>query len=150
MPGTDLLPDAAGIYGVHGLALGAAEGFAEFVEVLDGAVDTPLAGRVWIDENELAGDAVGLIHAPHLSEANEVALGFSVVVDFVVDGFALCGERVEQGHVGDAEAAIVGGVFAEGEVAVEVERGRVSLGGGSFKSVVFAGDAFGALLEGFE
>jgi hypothetical protein len=38
-----VLPDAAGIYWVHGLAFFAAEGLAEGVEILDGAVDAPAA-----------------------------------------------------------------------------------------------------------
>ena len=41
-----MLPDAAGVHRIHGLALGAAEGLAELVEVLHRAVDAPAAGRV--------------------------------------------------------------------------------------------------------
>jgi hypothetical protein len=45
----------------------------------------------------------------------------------------LFGQRVEQGDPGDAQAAVVGGVFAQGELAVELCCGQVAVCGGASK-----------------
>ncbi len=57
------------------------------------------------------------------------------------------GERVEQRHVGDAQAAVVGGVLAEGELAVEVLGGDAVVRGRRFEAVVLLDFAVGALVE---
>ncbi len=90
-------------YRVHRLTLGAVEGLAELIEVLNGTVCSPSAGRVGIGERKLASRLLGLVLAPHLGESDEVALRLGVAVNLVVDGFALGGQRVEQGHIGDSQ-----------------------------------------------
>ncbi len=140
--GFGLLPDAAAaVFGHHGLAWVAAEGFAELGEVLDCAFDAPLPGGVGVGFGAVDGGLLGFVLAPDLAEADEEALGGGVAVLFRGGGGVLGGEGVEQGLVGDADAAVVGGVFTQGEVAVEV------LAGGYGEAVVFLGLAFGAVLE---
>ena len=81
----DGLPDTAGVRRVHGLTFVAAEGLAELVEVLHCAVDPPAAGGVRIGERRLTRRLFGLVLAPHLGKADEVALRLSVAVDLFVD-----------------------------------------------------------------
>src|ERR1035438_7253304 len=92
------LPDAAGVDGNHGLALGAAEGLAELVEVLHRAVGPPAAGGVGVGEGQLTGRLLGPVFAPDLGKSEEVALRLGIAVNLIVDGFALGSEGVEQGH----------------------------------------------------
>ena len=68
----------------------------------------------------LARRLLGLVLAPDLGESEEIALCLGVAVDLVVDGFAFLGQGIQQRHVGDAQTAIIGGVFAQGELAVEL------------------------------
>ena len=108
-----------------------------------------LPGECGSTSTSWRADLVGLVLAPHLGEADEVALRLGVAVDLVVDGFALRRQRVQQRHVGDAQAAVVGGVFAQGELAVQLECRGVALGRGRFKAAVLVGDAIGPLLKCF-
>jgi hypothetical protein len=91
------------------------------------AVGAPAAGLSGIGERGLAGRLLGLVLAPDLAEAEEVALRLGVAVDLVVDRLALRGKRIQQRQPGDAQAAVVGRVFAQRELAVEVLRGRVAV-----------------------
>ena len=79
------LPDPAGVHRVHRLALLAAKGLSERIEVLHRSVDPPDAGRVWIHQSRLPGRCIGLVLAPDLREADEVALCLGVAVHLVVD-----------------------------------------------------------------
>ena len=79
-------------------------------------------------------------------ERNEEALCRCVAVRFAVHvqrlgHFAGLGQRHHQRLVGDADAAVVGGVFAQRQVAVQV------LPRSDLEAVVFLGGALGALLE---
>ena len=67
----------------------------------------------------------------------------------VVDGFALGGKGVEQRHIGDPQAAVVGGVFAQCEFSVQLLLRQAIVRGGSFKPAIFVYFAIGALGEGF-
>ena len=101
-----------------------------------------------IGERRLAGRGLGLVLAPDLAEAKKVTLRLGIAIDLVGDGLALGGEGVEQSHPGDAQAAIIGGVFAQGQFAVELLRGNVVVGWGGLKTVVFGHFAVGAFGEG--
>ena len=100
-----------------------------------------------IGQRKLAGRLLGLVGAPHLRKADEEALRRGVAVYLVVDGLAFLRERVEQSQVGDAQAAIVGGVLAQRELAVQVLRGDSVVGGRRLKAVVLLDFAIGALVE---
>ena len=141
------LPDAAGVLGVHGLSDMASECFAKLVEVLHRAVDAPTAWRVRVDHGALASGLIGFVLTPDLGKSEEVPLLFGVAVDLVVDGFAVLGQDVEQSHVCDAQAAIVGGVFAEGQLAIELGLRDVAVGRSCFKAAVLGDFAIGALDE---
>ena len=60
----------------------------------------------------------------------------------------MSGQRVEQGHVGDAQAAIVSCVLAQRQFAVQLLCRRVALGRRRLKAAVLVGHAIGALGEG--
>ena len=135
-------PNPAGVFRHHGLAHVAAEGFAELVEVADRSVGAEHAGRVRIGFGGDAGNLLGAILTPHLPKADEVALGFGVAVDLVVDALALFGERGQQRLPGDADAAVVRGIFTEGELAIDVDAGN------RLEAAVFIDLAVEALLEG--
>src|SRR5271163_2177127 len=78
---TSLLPDATGMFRIHRLALLAAKSLAEFLEVLHRAVGSPAARRVRICDRKLPRRLVGLILAPDLAKAQEVALRLGIAVD---------------------------------------------------------------------
>src|ERR1700758_5470686 len=68
------LPGAAGARGRHhGIALLAAEGLAELVEVLHGALDAPLAGGVRVGLGLVDGSLLRLRATPDLGEGDEEA-----------------------------------------------------------------------------
>src|SRR6185503_2529436 len=112
-------PDPAGFYRVHRLTLSAVEGFAELIEVLNGAVCPPPARRVGIGERKLASGLFGLVLAPNLGESDEVTLRLGVAINLFVDGLALGGQRVEQGHISYAKAAVVRGILAQRQFPIE-------------------------------
>ena len=58
------------------------------------------------------------------------------------------GQRVQQRHVGDAQAAVVGRVLAQGELAVQLLRRDVALRRSRLKAAVLVGHAVGPLGEG--
>ena len=145
--GGNRLPDPAGIHRDHGFARGAAKGLAELVEVLHRAIHAPAAGRVRISQRHLASYLLGLVLAPYLGKAEEVALGLGVAIDLVVDGFALRRQGVKQSHVGDAKAAVVSRVFAQGELAVQILRRYTVMCRGGLKAAVFSRFAVGPLDE---
>src|SRR5580692_1068321 len=57
------------------------------------------------------------------------------------------GESIDEGHVGDAKASVVGRVFAQSEMAVQVLRGSLAGGRGNLEAAVLVGDTFGARSE---
>src|ERR1700682_1763081 len=89
-----------------------------------------------------------MVFAPHLGEADEIALTFSEAVNFFGYGFALGGKSVKQCQVGDAQAAVVGGVFAQCELSVELLLRSIAVGGSSFKAGVLLRLAVGSLDKG--
>src|SRR5271165_4963175 len=118
------LPDDAGLLGHHGLSLMAAEGFAELVEILHGAVHPEHPWRMGIGAGGDAGRFVGDVLTPDLSIGDEEALGRSVAVDLLRHGVAsLAGEDAHEGLISDANAAVIGGIFAESELAVQLLSG---------------------------
>src|ERR1700757_2457736 len=78
-------PHPAGVLRIHGLTLFAAEGFAELVEVLHGAIHAPLSRRMGIGKRPLARRLLCLVLAPYLGEPDKVALLFGVAVNLVLD-----------------------------------------------------------------
>ena len=118
----------AGVYqtrqavgGDHGGALFAAEGGAEAGLVDDGAVGAEVVGGVGVGEDLLA-DAFGAgVFALVLREGDVEALRAGVAVDLLVEVDVVLLGAVEVGHVGEQKAAVVGGVFAEGELAVDLD-----------------------------
>src|SRR5882757_878559 len=77
----DRLPDAAGVGRCHRLTNLAAEGLAELVEVLHAPVDAPHSGGVRVGLGPQASGLLARVLAPHLAEADEVALSRSVVLN---------------------------------------------------------------------
>src|SRR6185437_527314 len=143
LPGT-----AAAGCGHHGVALLAAEGLAELVEVLHRALDAPLAGGVGVGFGLVDGSLLRLRAAPDLREGDEEALVGGVAVPLAIDvaGIrlrALLLQRVLKSLEGDADAGVVSRVFTEGEMAVEVD----PCSRGDLKAVVLVGVALAALLE---
>ena len=90
-----------------------------------------------IGEGALTRLLRGLVLAPHLPEAQKETLFRRVSVD----GGALAVQRVFHGHVGDAHPAVVSGVLAQRQLAVQL---HVIHGGETGKLV---GDTGRALFE---
>ena len=82
------------------------------------------------------------VFALRLSNRNKEALGCGISIDLVVDALALLGERGDQRLPCDANSAVVGGILAESQPAVEVDAGY------GLKAVVLIDFAIEALLEG--
>src|SRR6266702_2677156 len=139
------LPYSAGLLRVHGLAFLAAESFAKLVEVLHASIDTPTARRVGVYQRRLASGLFGLVLAPHLGKSQEIALFLGVAIDLVVYGFALRCKCIEQCQVGDAQAAVVGSVLTQGQLAIELLCWGVAFSRGSLKAAVFIHFAVGSL-----
>jgi hypothetical protein len=72
-----------------------------------------------IGQSRLACGLLSLVLAPDLRKSKEEALRLCVAIDLVIDRFALRSERIEKRHISDAQAAVVGGIFAQGEFAIE-------------------------------
>ncbi len=122
----------------------AAEGGGEAGLVLDDAVDADGIGGVGVGEDEGAdGFGVGVL-APVLRVGDVEALRAGEAVDLLVDVDVLIFGALEVGHEGEEHAAVVGGVFAEGEAAVDLD---VVDGG---EAAVLVGEAVGAGLEVLE
>src|SRR5271170_4424942 len=119
--GCAVLPHAAGVHRRHGLAGLAAEGLAHLWHVLHHAVDAELARRVRIGLHLQANLCGTDAAAPVLSEGDEEFLNWRIAVRVLrleVDVLAL---RVcQEGHVGEAQAAVVGRVLAQRELAVHL------------------------------
>src|SRR5436305_14890713 len=130
-------PDPAGVLANNLAAGGAVEGLLELGHVGDDAVDPVAAGGVGVGLGAQLGALLGGGLAPDLAPAEEEAL---LGGEAVARGFRRGLEGFLQGRQGDADAAVVGGVLAEGEAAVEV--GVAGDGEGR----VFVGEAGGALL----
>src|SRR5438552_15384121 len=136
-------PRPAGVLPHHRLPRLAGEGLLELLHVGDGADDTELTRRVRIGLGELPGLGLGDVLAPHVGEAEEEAL----LRREALDGRALLAlERLLQRAEGHAGAAVVRGVLAQGEAAVQVD---VAVDGvlHAHEPVVLLGDAVRALLE---
>src|SRR5205085_7655440 len=114
----------------------------EFRHVLQHAVYPITPGRMWIYADQHAGKFGTSLLAPYPAHAEEEALLGSVAVNLfcglaariLSDGFAQGGQR-------DAGAAVIGGIFAQRQLAVELE---VVYGD---EVPVLVGDAAGALLK---
>ena len=115
------LPDAAGFGGDHGLAGLAAEGWGEAGLVDDDSVDAEAVWRVGVVQHLRADGLRARVLAPVLGEGDVEALwaGETVALGGEVDAVVLGALHI--GHEGEQEAAVVGGVFAEGELAVDVD-----------------------------
>src|SRR5437588_546954 len=135
-------PDSAGVFRDHGLAGLATPGLLEFRHVLQHAVYPITPGRMWIYADQHAGIFGTSLLAPYPAHAEEEALLGRVAVNFfrglaariLSDGFAQGGQR-------DAGAAVIGGIFAQCQLAVELQvvyRHKVP---------VLVGHAAGALLK---
>src|SRR5665213_3457529 len=72
--GGELPSTAAAACRHHGLSDVAAEGLAELLEVLHGAVGPPFAGAVRVGLGQHPRRLLGLVLAPHLPERDEEAL----------------------------------------------------------------------------
>src|SRR6185503_14795384 len=139
-------PGPAGVLPHHRLARLARERLLELLHVRDGADHAEPPRRMRIGLGELTRLGLHHVLAPHVGEAEEEALLRGEAVD-VHARLALQGllERAER-HAG---AAVVGGVLAQGEAAVQVD---VPVDGilDGHELVVLLGDAVRALLEGGE
>src|SRR5271165_753547 len=136
------LPDDARLVRHHGLSFMASEGFAELVEILHGAVHPEHPWRMGIGAGGDAGRFVGDVLTPDLGVGDEEALGRSVAVDFLRLGVtSLAGEDAHEGLISDAKAAVIGGVFTERELAVQL------LSGNGLEAAVLVDLATGALLK---
>src|SRR5580658_1647659 len=141
------LPGAAAARSRHHRVAGlAAEGLAELIEVLHGALDAPLTGGVRVGLGLVDGGLLRLRAAPDLREGDEEALVWRVAVALAVDvaglGLrALFLQGVLKGLEGDADAGVIGGVLTERQMAVEV------LTRSHLKAVVLLGIALAAILE---
>src|SRR5438105_12003234 len=115
-------PDSAGVFRDHGLAGLATPGLLEFRHVLQHAVDPITPGRMWIYADQHAGIFGAPLLAPYPAHAEEEALLGSVAINFfrglaariLSDGFAQGGQR-------DSGAAVIGGIFAQRQLAVELQ-----------------------------
>src|SRR5258708_23990434 len=136
-----LLPHPTGLLRYHGPARFTSKGLLKFRHVLHDAVDAPAAGGVRVYADTQAQDFRCDIFTPHAAVAEEEALIGGEAVNQLVGVLFGLTHKFVQGHEGDAGAAVVGGVFAEGEACVEFE---VVHGG---EAAVFVGDTAGAFLE---
>src|SRR5713101_5959412 len=139
-------PRPAGVLPHHRLAGLAGEGVAELLHVADGADDAVSAGRVRFGLRELAGRLLGHVLAPHVGEAEEEALLRGEAVD---ERARLALQRLLQRAERDVRAAVVGGVLAQREMAVQVDVAVLGILD-AHEAVVLLRDALRALLEGGE
>src|SRR5258706_910851 len=111
------LPDAARRRFHHRLARLACERFLKFRHVLDDAVHTELAGGVFVALRLRARVFIGLIGAPDLRPAQKEAL---FRCESVALGRNLAAQCIHQRHVRDPHAAVVGRVFAQRELPIQL------------------------------
>src|SRR5208283_5909937 len=86
----------------------------------------------------------GQIRAPGLAEGNEETLLGSESSLFPIELFvalALGSESFLHCHERNAQATVVGGIFAQSQVAIDIDAGR------RFKAGVFVSNAFRAAIE---
>src|SRR5579864_3950579 len=115
------LPDAAVFGWGHRLAFFAAEGGAEAGLIDDRSVGAEVIGGVGVGL-DLRADYLGAgVFAPVLAEGDVEALRAGEAVDLLVDVDAVLLRAREVGHVGEDQAAVVGGVLAERQLAVDVD-----------------------------
>ena len=130
---------------VHGLADVAGERPGEGRHVDEHAFDADGVGGMRVRLNEHAGHLRAHVGTPVLREGDEELLpggefGGGRAGRGSGDVAAVHGFAGHERHEGEMESAVVGGVFTEGELAVDVEAG---IG----EAAVLVGDAGGALVE---
>src|ERR1700687_1569024 len=116
-----LSPHTAGIGSHHGLSRLARERLLKFGHIAHHAVDPFFPRRMRIGLRSQAQPFFALVLAPDLAKRQEEALFGRKAVDLLL---ILAADSIEQGHESDADAAIVGGVFAQCQLAVQVNTGH--------------------------
>src|SRR5882724_390783 len=136
------LPDPAGVLPHHGLACLAAESLLELRHVLHHAGHTIFSRRMRIYTDQHARELGTALFAPGATEAEEEALLRGVAADGLRRWASVAvGHHLLQRHQGDPRPAVVGGVLAQGEAAIEFEIVH------RHETAVLVGDATGALFE---
>src|SRR5260221_6506070 len=116
-------PDLRAVLGLapHRVPFLDAEGVVERLEVHQRADGADGAGRVGIGGKLLAQGILAHVGAPHLRPREEEALLGREPVDEL---FLLAGDRALERFVGEARAAEIGDVLAEGQLAVHFHPGQ--------------------------
>src|SRR5205807_607835 len=99
------------------------------------------AGRMWINSNQHTREFGRGVLAPSPGKSEKITLIGGVAIDFLIWILLGLGHQIMQGHQGDARAAVVRGIFAQGELAIEFQ---VVNGN---EVTVFIGNAFGAFFK---
>src|SRR5450759_3605454 len=130
-------PNPAGVLAHHRLSRLTRKCLLELRRVLQRAVHAVAAGRVRVRHGAGADFLGRRVFAPDLGESQEEALLGGEAIQLL----RLALERVLKRHESDAQTAVIGGVFAQRQAAVQldvVDRGEAG---------IFVGDAGGALVE---
>src|SRR5690349_3066834 len=137
---TGWLPDVARVVAYHLLAWFAFKGLSEIGVVLDGANHAVLSRRMRVSLSQQTRAFRRAVLAPDLGKAEEEAL-FSREAILLLCDFRIFRHLLTQRHQGNVNSAIVRGVFAQCQAAVEVDilyRNELA---------VFISNAAGALFE---
>src|SRR5215469_1252623 len=112
-----LLPDAAGVCTHHGLSGFASKCLLEGSRILYRAIHAPLSGRVRIGQHALTCFLIGHVLAPDLPIRQEESLLRRKAIDRLHWSVA---DDVGKRHVCQLQATVVGGILAQGKLAVEL------------------------------
>ena len=111
------LPNSTGVGRCHGLSLGATEGGRKLGHILNHAVDAEFTGRVGVGTYRILERFRAFILTPNLGVTQEKALLGGEAIEFFLFNGAVF-QAADQSHEGQADAGVIGAIFAEREPAV--------------------------------
>src|SRR6201992_2870467 len=112
------LPDAAAIRRRHRRGLLATEGSGKTGLIHDRAIGAEVIWRMWVGEHLLANALRPRVLTPVLCVADVETLRSCIAVELLVDIQTALLRAIEIRHIGEQQAAVVRGVFAQREFAV--------------------------------
>src|SRR5215469_46572 len=136
------LPHPASAGADHRLAWFASENLLECRRILHRSVHAPLSGGVRISQHALARLLVGNVLAPNLPVREEEPLLRCISVNRL---YWRMRQNFSKRHVSQLQSAVVGGVFAQRQLAVQLDLALVVLHSNEVR--VFFRGAVGALFE---